>query len=137
MFGDYCRPRKNVVYERYRFWSRDQSRDEHVDNWVKDLRTIAVDCEFKEQEDLMIRDKLVFGICDARVKERMLRESDLTLQKALDIVRAAESTKEKMKKMSREATSIDQIQSSGSRRSNTLESSGKRSCYKCGEVGHI
>ena len=137
MFGDYCRPRKNVVYERYRFWSRDQSRDEHVDNWVKDLRTIAVDCEFKEQEDLMIRDKLVFGICDARVKERMLRESDLTLQKALDIVRAAESTKEQMKEMSREATCIDQIQSSGSRRSNTLESSGKRSCYKCGEVGHI
>ena len=33
-FGEYCRPRKNVVYERYRFWSRDQIQDEHVDNWV-------------------------------------------------------------------------------------------------------
>ena len=130
MFGEYCNPRKNVVYERFRFWSRDQNRDEHVDNWVKDLRTIAVDCEFEEQEDLMIRDKLVFGICDTRVKERMLRESDLTLQKALDIVRAAESTKAQMKEMSREATSIDQIQASGSRRSNKQEYREKRSCFK-------
>ena len=137
MFGEYCNPRKNVVYERFRFWSRDQNRDEHVDNWVKDLRTIAVDCEFEEQEDLMIRDKLVFGICDTRVKERMLRESDLTLQKALDIVRAAESTKAQMKEMSREATSIDQIQASGSRRSNNQEYREKRSCFKCGEVGHL
>ena len=136
-FGDYCRPRKNVVYERYRFWSRDQIQDEHVDNWVKDLRTIAVDCEFGEQEDLMIRDKLVFGICDTRVKERMLRESDLTLQKALDIVRAAESTKAQMKEMSKESASnhIDQIKTSGT--GTTKESVDKRTCYKCGEVGHI
>ena len=136
-FGDYCRPRKNVVYELYRFWSRDQIQDEHVDNWVKDLRTIAVDCEFGEQEDLMIRDKLVFGICDTRVKERMLRESDLTLQKALDIVRAAESTKAQMKEMSKESASnhIDQIKTSGT--GTTKESVDKRTCYKCGEVGHI
>ena len=90
-FEEYCRPRKNVVYERYKFWSRDQIDDEPVDKWVKDLRIMAVNCEFNEQEDYMIRDKIVFGIRDGRVKERMLRESDLSMQKALDICRAAES----------------------------------------------
>ncbi len=98
-FGDYCKPRKNVVYERYRFWSRNQMNDEPVDKWVKDLKTIAVDCEFENQENSMIRDKLVFGICDGRIKERMLREADLNLQKALDICRAAESTKTQMREM--------------------------------------
>ena len=27
-FGDYCRPKKNVVYERYRFWNRGQKEGE-------------------------------------------------------------------------------------------------------------
>ena len=30
-------------------------------------------CEFGDQEDLMIRDKVVFSVNDERVKERLLR----------------------------------------------------------------
>ena len=30
-FREYCHPRKNKVYERYRFWSRDQIQDEPID----------------------------------------------------------------------------------------------------------
>ena len=87
----------------------------------------------------MIREKLVFGVCDTRVKERMLRESDLTLQKALDLMRAAESTRAQMKEMvSKESTGIDQIKASEIGRSGrTQETAEKRTCYKCGEVGHI
>ena len=48
-FKDYCQPRKNTVYERYRFWSRDQSQDESVDKWVKELRLKAQSCEFGDQ----------------------------------------------------------------------------------------
>lgn len=84
-FEDYCSPRKNTVYERYKFWCRNQSGDEPVDKWVKDLRTMATNCEFDEQENSLIRDKLVFGVRDNRTKERMLRESDLDLKKALEI----------------------------------------------------
>ena len=139
-FGDYCKPRKNVVYERYRFWSRNQQEDEPVDKWVKDLKTIAVDCEFKDQENSMIRDKLVFGICDGRIKERMLREADLSLQKALDICRAAESTKSQMKEMTQpDATSISEVKTArtnmGPRKGPPGEE--KRSCYICGVQGHL
>ena len=45
-FEEYCHPRKNTVYERYRFWCRNQSGDEPVDKWVKDLRTMSTNCEF-------------------------------------------------------------------------------------------
>ena len=38
-------------------------------------------CEFDDQEDIMIRDKIVFSVNDDRVKERLLRESDLSLSK--------------------------------------------------------
>ena len=39
----------------------------------------------------MLRNKIVFGVCEERVKERLLREPSLTLFKAMAICRAAES----------------------------------------------
>ncbi len=102
-FGEYCKPRKNTVYERYRFWQRDQLEGEPVDRWLKDLKVMSVKCEFGEQVDLMLRDKLVFGVNDDRVRERLLRESEVELSKAVDICRAAESTRLQLKEMSSNA----------------------------------
>ena len=45
--------------------------------WLKEMRVIAKDCEFAE-EDNMIRDKIVFGVFDKKVLERMLRNSNLS-----------------------------------------------------------
>ena len=42
-----------------------------IDKWIKDLRTQAKFCEFGDQKDLMIRDKIVFSINNERVKERL------------------------------------------------------------------
>ena len=91
-FDSYCRPRKNLVYERYCFYTRDQCEEEPVDKWVKDLRVIAKKCEFETQEDSMIRDRIVLGVHDKRVQERMLRDSNLDLTKATELCRAAESS---------------------------------------------
>ena len=41
----------------------------------------------------------MFGVADIRVKERLLRESDLSLEKTLDICHAGEASKEQMKVM--------------------------------------
>ncbi len=105
-FKTYCNPRRNTVYERHRFWSRDQLEGEAVDQWITELKVKAALCEFSDQRDLLIRDKIVFDVRDERVKERLLRESDLTLQKALDICRAAEATKEQVQAMNKEAMKV-------------------------------
>ena len=102
-FRHYCKPRKNTVYERHCFWSRNQGNGELIDQWIKDLRIKAKLCEFGDQEDLMIRDKIVFSVNDERVKERLLRESDLSLSKAVDVCRAAETTRAQLKVMTSEA----------------------------------
>ena len=72
-YADYCRPNKNVVYERYLFWMRSQKENEPFDRWVKDLRLIARDCEFLE-EDNMIRDKVVYGTQDKKSKRAYAEE---------------------------------------------------------------
>jgi len=47
----------------------------------------------------MIRDHIVFTCQDVRLKERLLGEADLTLAKAITLYRAAEATREQIKKL--------------------------------------
>ena len=106
-FREYCQPRKNVVFERYRFSMRNQEEGELIYHWVTDLKTRAATCEFGEQRDLLIRDKIVFGVRDERVKERLLREASLTLVEAQSICRAAETSKYQVQEMANEASPLE------------------------------
>ena len=67
---------------------------------------INIKCEFGTFESDMIRDKVVFGVRDERIKERLLREADLTLNKALDICRAAETSKQQIEAMGATQTQV-------------------------------
>ena len=106
-FDDYCNPRKNKVFKRHQFWSRNQHEDETVDQWFTELRTKANTCGFGDQKDELIRNQIVFGARDGRVKERLLREANLTLQSALDICRAAETNPYQAKMMTKDAKRVE------------------------------
>ena len=121
-FRTYCEPRKNIVFERYQFWDRNQNASEPIDQWVTDLRSKAAKCEFGTFESDMIRDKVVFGGRDERIRERLLRVADLTLNKALDICRAAEISKQQI-----EAMGVTQTQALPIR---TMQARMKCGCYK-------
>ena len=98
-FKEYCEPRKNEVFEQYKFWQRDQHNGETVDQWVNDLRILLGSCEYGDQKEKNLRDSIVLGVADTRVKERLLRESDLALTKALDICNTAEASNVQLKTM--------------------------------------
>ena len=157
-FRDYCRPKKNVVYERHKFWSRRQNEGEPFDKWLKEVRVIAKDCEFGDEED-MIRDKIVYGVFDKKVQERMLRKSDLTLKDATDMCRAAEASQTQLVEIRKQeqlavnemgASGIDSMEN-GSAECPICRKSGHsfqdcpsrktvRSdvlCFKCGGMGHV
>ena len=96
-FTEYCVPRKNVVYERYQFNTRNQQEGESNDAYVTDLRLKAATCEFGELHDSMIRDRIVVGVREGKLTERMLRDPVLTLVGAMELCRAAETTQAQMK----------------------------------------
>ena len=50
--------------------------------------------------DEILRDRIVLGIRDDKMHERLLRLHDLTLQKAVDLIKAAEQTEQQVKLMS-------------------------------------
>ena len=89
----------NVTFERHLFFVRDQAQGETTDRYVTALRTLAATCEFGELKESLIRDRLVCGLSNAVVKERLLRTKGLKLQTALDTCRAAELAKEQVKEI--------------------------------------
>ena len=80
---------KRIVFSRYQFWDSSRTAGQTFDEFLTHLRTLALSCEFAEPEN-MIRDKIVFSTDNPTLKERLLREPQLDLQKAVDISRSSE-----------------------------------------------
>ena len=98
-FEEHCEPKKNVSYERYKFFSRAQESGESIDQYVTILRKLCETCEFGTLKNSLIKDRIVLGVNNTKTRERLLRVPDLTLEKALDVVRSAEATEIQMKEL--------------------------------------
>ena len=99
---DNCEPRKNLPYTRHMFFTKAQGPTETIDAYVTELKSKAKDCEFGLLHDSLIRDRIVCGIRDDSVRRRLLREADLTLEKAIDVCRANEITSSQVKMLNEE-----------------------------------
>ena len=80
---------KRIVFSRYRFWERSKTVGQTFDEFLTQPRTLALSCEFAEPDN-MIRGKIVFSTDDPALKERLLREPKLDLQKTVGICRSSE-----------------------------------------------
>ena len=67
--------------------------------YVIELRAIAKDCQHEEIPPDILRDRIVLGIRDDNTRERLPRYNDLTLQKAVTLVKAAKQTEHQVKLM--------------------------------------
>ena len=76
--------KRNVIFERARFNMRVQEEGESADSFITDLYTLAKFCVFGDLHDELIRDRIVVGICDKKLSERLQLESELTLSKAIN-----------------------------------------------------
>ncbi|XP_031334069.1 uncharacterized protein K02A2.6-like [Photinus pyralis] len=100
-FTEYCSPKKNVIFERFKFNSIVQAEGQTFDNFLTDLRKAVQTTEYSDPDD-MIRDRIVMGIKNKIVQERLLREADITLQKTIDFCRASEVSKNQSKVLQQE-----------------------------------
>lgn len=146
-FQDYCEPRRNVVYERYLFFNRSQQPGEKVDAFVTDLKKLSMSCEFGELTNSLVRDRLVCGIQSPQLKQRMLRDNALTLEKAISLSHAEEQTVVQLQTMDNGAKPVDVVRKikqssdqtrakcnphiSKTDRKQTVDNS-RKACRKCG-----
>lgn len=92
-FDSFFLPKRNLTIERHKFFTRNQLEGETVEQYVFELNKLAATCEFKDLKDDLVKDRLICGLREDSLRERLLRESELTLKKALDICRIAEMSR--------------------------------------------
>ncbi|XP_060858101.1 uncharacterized protein LOC132935530 [Metopolophium dirhodum] len=97
-FKDYCEPQKNIIYERFKFYSCVQKPEQTFDQFLTELESLAFSCEFADLDE-MVRDRIVMGIGDSSMQERLMRESNLTLKKATNLCRVTEIKKNQYQDM--------------------------------------
>ena len=95
IFETHCAPRKNVTIQRKLFYERKQSSGETIDERITQLRLIAINCKFHNQDE-MIRDMIVLNSMNKKVQERLLETDDPDLSKALKIAKIHETNIEQM-----------------------------------------
>ena len=92
-FDEYFIRRRNVIYERAKFNQRVQQPQESVDSFVTALHCLAEHCSYSDLHDEMICDRIVVGLKDASVAQKLQMDHDLTLDKAVTLARQSEAVK--------------------------------------------
>ena len=86
----YCKPKPPVIGQRFIFHQRTQKPGESISHFMMELCQLARTCDFGEFLEEALRDRLVCGLNNTSIQKKLLSENDLTLQRAIDIVTAAE-----------------------------------------------
>ena len=103
-FDGYFTKKKNTIYERARFNSRKQDDGEPVEAFITSLHKLAAKCEYGDLRDQMIRDRIVVGIRNHALSEKMQLDETLDLAKATKMARENEAIKQQQPEIRDSAT---------------------------------
>ena len=90
-FDAYFKVRHNTVYERACFNKRVQQPGESAEDFIVAIHSMADRCEFGDFRDALIRDRLVVGIRDVALSEKLQLTPTLTLEDAVKRIRQREA----------------------------------------------
>jgi len=101
--------RWNKIYKRAKFNQRRQLSGESVDDYITSLYGLVENCEYSDLRDEMIRDRIVVGLQDAAIAEKLQLDPDLTLKKAITTVQQSETVKRQQATVRGENPSVDSV----------------------------
>lgn len=84
-------PKPSVIMQRYYFNTRVRKKDESIASYLAALRQLAEFCEYGETLDDMLRDRLVCGVNDEKIQQRLFSEIDLTFARAQQLSHTMET----------------------------------------------
>ena len=107
-FEDYCCPKSNSTYLRYKFQTRLQEENEPFDKFLLELRKLSTDCNFCATcKELLLCDRVIIGIRDAVLREELIREPALTLEKAITSCSLTETARKQAEEITKKETAVD------------------------------
>ena len=162
-FDAHFLPRRNIIHERAIFYTRKQKDGEPVEKYIRELYSLAENCDFQDKDD-QLRDRLVVGMRDQAVSRDLQIRDNLTLEQAVLAARRAEAVSQQMG-VQRETVSVEETSRKSGRRlpwkkksnqpsqqnqmkkkckfcakvhvfDRTICPANKAECRKCHKVGH-
>lgn len=82
MFDKYFEPVKNIIYERVKFNSMVQG-ELPIHQFIIKLQSQADVCDYGDKKNELVRDRIVVGVRDKRLREYLIDLEDLDLQKCI------------------------------------------------------
>lgn len=83
MFDTYFEPVKNVIFERSLFNKMTQEQNQTIHQFILALQDQATNCEYAAMKDELIRDRIVVGVRDNKLREYLIDTPELTLHKCI------------------------------------------------------
>ncbi|UYV72089.1 hypothetical protein LAZ67_9001784, partial [Cordylochernes scorpioides] len=96
-FNDYFSPKLNTTIERFKFNQMKQNEDESFNDFLTRIKLQIANCKYAVMSDELLKDRIVVGIINNEIRERLLSEADLDLEKATQICIACENATNQMK----------------------------------------
>ena len=129
-------PKPSQIAQRFKFNTRVQGATESISEFVAELRSIATYCEFKDATITeMMRDRLVCGVRDKRLQQRLLAEPDnVAFDKALKLAQSFEAAEKDVKDMQRHDPSghVSAQVNKATHKQQQPPSHKPSSCFRCG-----
>lgn len=111
--SNHYKPKRKVIAERYKFYKRNQKPGEPINDYILELKLLARTCNF-ENVDITLRDRLVMGLVDTQIQNKLLdAEDDLTLELALSKAANMELTSAEVKNIKPEKMDVNFIGNRG------------------------
>ena len=91
-----------------------------MDDFITDVYALAEHCGYGDLHDEMVHDRIVVGIRDSRLSEKLQLDPNLTLEKAIAETRQKEAVKKQQSTVRsdlREETSVEPVRARFRRRS--------------------
>ncbi|XP_067937197.1 uncharacterized protein [Watersipora subatra] len=82
MFDRHFEPVKNVIFERVRFNSIKQGT-QSIHQFITQIHSQADNCDYGTIRDEMVRDRIVVGVADDKLREYLIDVEDLDLNKCI------------------------------------------------------
>ena len=132
-FTSYFVKRQNVIYERAKFNRRKEEEGESLMEFILDLNHLAEHCGFGPLHQELIRDRIVVGLRDSKLSEKLQLDADLTLEKAVTAARQTEDVKKQQAALrsdfqdnGKQSKQVDGVRGRGKMRSSKQDLQSKK-----------
>ncbi|UYV65687.1 K02A2.6-like, partial [Cordylochernes scorpioides] len=146
-------PKRSIVVERFIFLKRMQLKEESISDYLVEIKRLASSCNFGNFLEDSLRDKMVCGLYNAKIQNRILSEGDISLAKVIEIALSMEAAEKNTKLFHLEQGEdcVDKLRMERKVESNfqngKCKHCGKQHkelcrfkeaiCFKCNKKGHI